>query len=29
LLAYCDDTREALAAMMPGSAGPDTVADHL
>jgi hypothetical protein len=30
LLAYCDNTREPLAGMLrPGSAGPDTVTDHL
>jgi hypothetical protein len=30
LLAYCDNTGEPLAGMMrPGSAGPDTAADHL
>jgi hypothetical protein len=30
LLAYCDNTRESLAGMLrPGSAGSNTVADHL
>ena len=30
LLAYCDNTREALAGTLrPGSAGSNTVADHL